>query len=127
MADKQPPNVTEGATTGDVDEDQSRPPPTSAEDRKAASALANLDGGDGDSSASASAVDAAALSKATKVVPSASAAAAAAAPKKNVKVDAADVALLVDECDLSKVKATELLRSFDGNLEATLRDFVKAP
>ena len=124
MADKQPPNVTEGATTGDIEEDQARPPPTSAEDRKAASALANLDGDETTTTSSSAAnVDAAAISKATKVVPSAT---PAAAPKKNVKIDAADVTLLVEECELSKVKATELLRSFDGSLEATLRDFVKA-
>ena len=42
MADTQPPNIVEGATTGDV-EDELPHAKASAEDRKAASAMASLD------------------------------------------------------------------------------------
>ena len=52
------------------------------------------------------------------------AAAAAATPAKNVKIDQADVALLVDELDLSKVRATELLRSHEGDAVLAMRAFV---
>lgn len=54
--------------------------------------------------------------------PAATAAASApAVVKKNVKVDAADVALVVDELEVPKAKATELLKAHDGDAVATLR------
>ncbi|KFH46447.1 hypothetical protein ACRE_027390 [Hapsidospora chrysogenum ATCC 11550] len=131
MADKQPPTVVEGATTGDVED--VLPTAKSAEDRKAASALASLDTASaGDEAPDASNVDKDAVTKAMKNLPgggggatsgpAAAAAAAAAAPaRKTVKVDAADVALLVDQLDMSKPKATELLRAHGGNaVEAML-------
>ena len=132
MADKQPPNVVEGATTGDVEDDV---PPSaaakSAEDRKAANALANLDAAD-DASASSSSranVDQDAVNKAMKNLPGGSAAAASSASgsapaRKNVKVDAADVALLVEELDLPKPKATELLKAHDGDAVNAMRAYV---
>ncbi|KAL7796848.1 hypothetical protein V8C37DRAFT_400196 [Trichoderma ceciliae] len=111
------------------------PPPQSAEDRKAASALAALDAPTDASATPSNNVDQEAVSKAmlrlgSKPVvasrPAASsasgaAAAAAAAVKKNVKVDAADVALVVDELEVSKAKATELLKAHDGDAVAALR------
>ncbi|KAF5003778.1 hypothetical protein FDECE_9708, partial [Fusarium decemcellulare] len=67
----------------------------SAEDRKAASALENLDA-DATSSSTAQNVDADAATKAIKTLGGAkSASGAGAASHKNVKVDPADVALLV--------------------------------
>ncbi|KFA74092.1 hypothetical protein S40288_03805 [Stachybotrys chartarum IBT 40288] len=135
MADKQPPNVVEGAT-GDVEDEL--PAAKSAEDRKAASALANLDAAD-DTSSSNAKVDQEAVSKAMKQLGGGGSAGTAAkagtggaaanappAPRKNVKVDQADVALLVDELDLTKAKATELLRAHDGDAVGAMRAFVTA-
>ncbi|KAL6877011.1 hypothetical protein J3F83DRAFT_712534 [Trichoderma novae-zelandiae] len=128
--------------------DASDPPPTqtgTAEDRKAASALADLDGPSARESSSSPAstpanVDHEAVSKAvsslggggggggaskasssTASSAAAAGAGAAAAAKKNVKVDAADVALVVDQLEVSKAKATELLKAHDGDAVAALR------
>lgn len=88
MSEKQPPAVVEGATGGDVEEEVQ--PAKSAEDRKAASALASLDARGDD--ASEDKVDAEAAQKAIKGLGGAT---AAKKEVKNVKVDAADVTLLV--------------------------------
>ncbi|KAM3502194.1 hypothetical protein MY10362_005019 [Beauveria mimosiformis] len=114
MADEQPPTV-----------------PSSAEDRKAASALANLDSHD-DAAAtttSSSSVDLAAINKATKGSSgsgSGSGSSSSAAAYKNVKVDAADVALLVEELELPKPKATELLKRHEGDAVKAMRAYVAA-
>ncbi|KAL9480434.1 hypothetical protein ACSS6W_005220 [Trichoderma asperelloides] len=114
------------------------PLPKNAEDRKAASALAALDTpSDAAGTPSNDNVNTEAVSKAmlklgagddkakkpasAAASSSAAAAAAPAAVKKNVKVDAADVALVVDELEVAKVKATELLKAHDGDAVATLR------
>lgn len=112
------------------------PLPTNAEDRKAASALASLDtpsdaaGTPSNDNVNTEAVSKAMLklgddkAKKPAASSSSSAAAASAAPaavKKNVKVDAADVALVVDELEVTKAKATELLKAHDGDAVATLR------
>lgn len=103
--------------------DEQPPVPANAEDRKAASALANLDSNDDAAASSAGApVDLDAISKATK-------GAAAAASKdayKNVKVEAADVALLVEELELPKPKATELLKRHEGDAVKAMRAYVAA-
>lgn len=123
MADKQPPTVVEGATTGDVGDELPAATNKSAEDRKAASALASLDT-TAEESPDANNVDRDAVKKAMKNLPgggggsaatTSGAAAAAPARKTAVKVDAADVALLVDQLDTTKPKATELLRAHEGN------------
>ncbi|RCI11943.1 hypothetical protein L249_4602 [Ophiocordyceps polyrhachis-furcata BCC 54312] len=108
----------------------------SAEDRKAASALASLDANHHDddvAAASAKNLDRDAVDKAIKRLGGAAAAAsapgaktAAAAPSaKNVKVDAADVTLLVDELELSRPKATELLRNHDGDAIKAMRAYMQ--
>lgn len=105
--------------------DEQPPVPANAEDRKAASALANLDANDDAAGASSAPVDMAAINKATK----GGAAAAAAAAKdtyKNVKVEAADVALLVEELELPKPKATELLKRHEGDAVKAMRAYVTA-
>ena len=137
--DKQPSSLTAGATpAGDIEEEI--PAQKSAEDRKAASALASLDAGGPSSSpsssasaaAAAAAVDSEAVSKAMKNLGASSAAAAekskqSKAPAgKSVKVDQADVALLVDELEVSKVRATEMLRSCEGDAVKAMREFVTA-
>lgn len=134
MADKQPAKVVEGATTGDVDDDvPSTAAAKSAEDRKAAAALSNLDATADDAAASRN-IDQDAVNKAMKNLDTAAGAhsAAGAAPasgaalpvRKNVKIDAADVALLVDQLDLQKPKATELLRNHDGDAVKALTAYV---
>ncbi|KAF3892067.1 hypothetical protein GTR04_4674 [Trichophyton interdigitale] len=47
--------------------------------------------------------------------------------KKAVKVAAEDVNLLVDQLDLTKPKATELLREHDGNAVKAIRAFITPP
>ncbi|KAM3433839.1 hypothetical protein NHJ13734_006263 [Beauveria thailandica] len=111
MADEQPPTV-----------------PSSAEDRKAASALANLDShDDAAATTTSSSVDLAAINKATKGSSgSGSGSSSSAAAYKNVKVDAADVALLVEELELPKSKATELLKRHEGDAVKAMRAYVAA-
>ncbi|KAL3473541.1 hypothetical protein BJX99DRAFT_233362 [Aspergillus californicus] len=45
--------------------------------------------------------------------------------KPAVKVSAEDVGLLVNELDLSKVKATELLRAHEGNANKAITAFIR--
>ncbi|KAM3458510.1 hypothetical protein MY5147_007971 [Beauveria neobassiana] len=109
MADEQPSTVS-----------------SSAEDRKAASALANLDSHDDAAATSSSSVDLAAVNKATKGggSGSGSGSSSSAAAYKNVKVDAADVALLVEELELPKPKATELLKRHEGDAVKAMRAYI---
>ncbi|KAM7206688.1 hypothetical protein V8F33_000331 [Rhypophila sp. PSN 637] len=116
--DRQPSNVTEGATaTGDVEEEMQ---PKSAEDRKAAAALSKLDAR-GDDESAAPAVD----KELVKNAMDALGGGGAKAEVKKVKVDAADVNLLVDQLELSKPKATELLKAHDGNAVAAMRAWLQ--
>ncbi|SPO02152.1 uncharacterized protein DNG_04825 [Cephalotrichum gorgonifer] len=94
----------------------------SAEDRKAASALANLNAepspqGNGN-------VDQAAVSAAMKKLGGGKGGVSLPI-RGNVKIEQADVALLVEQLDLAKGKATELLKSNDGNAVKALRAFVQ--
>lgn len=101
MADPQPPNVVEGATTGDIDDEV--PLAKSAEDRKAAAALSSLDTPREDEASAMKDVDREAVRKAMDRLAGAGNANGTAAkkgddkqaPKKVVKVEQADVALLV--------------------------------
>ncbi|OAQ73429.1 hypothetical protein VFPPC_13005 [Pochonia chlamydosporia 170] len=125
MAEPQPQNVHEGATTGDV-EDEVKSTAKSAEDRKAASALASLDSA-GNDDAAAREVDQEAVNKAMKSLGGAkSSTKTTATPIKNVKVDAADVTLLVEELELQKPKATELLKAHDGDAVKAMRAWINA-
>ncbi|KAI0466624.1 hypothetical protein F4859DRAFT_293489 [Xylaria cf. heliscus] len=117
MAEPQPHNINEGATGGDVEEEVTKA--KSAEDRKAAAALASMDSNaDG---AVAAEVDAAAVSKLATAAP----ASTEKKEVKKVKVDPADVALLVDELELTKAKATEFLKAHDGDAVRAMRAFIK--
>ena len=100
MAEAQPPTIVEGATTGDVD-DEIPAVAKSAEDRKAAAALSSLDTPRDDESAGKD-VDQEAVRKAMERLGGAGATNGAVAKKdeqkvvkKTVKVDPADVTLLV--------------------------------
>ncbi|PMD17132.1 hypothetical protein NA56DRAFT_648872 [Hyaloscypha hepaticicola] len=131
MAEQQPPTIVEGATTGDVD-DEIPVAAKSAEDRKAAAALSSLDAPREDESAGTKDVDQEAVRKAMeRLGGSASTNGAAAkkdtetkAVKKSVKVDPADVTLLVEELELSKIKATDLLKAHDGDAGKALRAYI---
>lgn len=92
MAEPQPPNVVEGATAGDI-EDEVQTQAKSAEDRKAAAAMSRLDANDDDSNSAQ--VDQDAVNQAMKSLGGSSGAGAAKTEAKKVKIDAADVALLV--------------------------------
>ena len=102
MAETQPPTVVEGATTGDVD-DEIPVAAKSAEDRKAAAALSSLDAPREDESANTKDVDQEAVRKAMERLGGSASTNGAAAKKddekkvvkKAVKVDPADVTLLV--------------------------------
>ncbi|TLD34017.1 hypothetical protein PspLS_01469, partial [Pyricularia sp. CBS 133598] len=117
--DRQPPAIVEGATTGDV-EDEVEQTAQSAEDRKAAAAMAALDARDED--AANKNVDQEAVSKAMSQLKTD--ANVKKDVKKAVKVDAADVALLVDQLELTKPKATELLKQHDGNAVTAMRAYI---
>ncbi|OTA94143.1 hypothetical protein M434DRAFT_395050 [Hypoxylon sp. CO27-5] len=120
MAEPQPRGVHEGAGSGDV-EDEVQTTAKSAEDRKAAAAMASLDAR-GDDASTSNAVDQEAVSKAVKGLGNGGA--TEKKEVKKVKVDAADVALLVDELDLTKVKATELLKAHDGDAVKAMKAFI---
>ncbi|KAI9807956.1 MAG: hypothetical protein M1825_005262 [Sarcosagium campestre] len=124
MAEPQPPTVHEGAEV----EDETPSLPKSAEDRKAAAALSSITATqDDDTTQPAREVDQEALGKAMKNLDVSGTSAAvdgAEKKKKAVKVDQADVSLLVDELDLPKTKATDLLKSHDGDAIKAMEAFV---
>ncbi|OAP62239.1 hypothetical protein AYL99_04442 [Fonsecaea erecta] len=125
-----------------ADDETSQNLPNNAEDRKAAAALNSLnanemstENGEG-GTRQPSAADQEALGKAMSRLEIASGvgkkkedttktqAKKEVEVKKKVKIAAEDVNLLVEELDLSKTKATELLRSHDGNATLALKAFI---
>ncbi|KAK4181343.1 hypothetical protein QBC36DRAFT_107755 [Triangularia setosa] len=120
MAEPQPPTIHEGATD---DIETTTKPPASAEDRKAAAALSNLDSSSADNNDSAQ-VDKAAATNALNSVSEKKALVEVPA-KSKVKVDAGDVALLVAELEVTKARATELLKQHDGDAVKTIRAFLQ--
>ncbi|KAG6018386.1 hypothetical protein E4U43_002057 [Claviceps pusilla] len=129
MSQYQTKAVHEGATTGDLQDDEVPATAKSAEDRKAASALASLDaaGNEETITSNKAQVDREAVNKAMESLGgSKSTSAPKAAPSKNIRVDDADVAMLVDQLELPKVKATELLRAHDGDATKAMRAWIKA-
>lgn len=139
MAEPQPSTVQEGM------DPEGPPAPASAEDRKAAAAMSSLETRGGDEEAEAKRfgnkqIDQEALGKAISRLELADKAGKVAAGEKGkgqkekeerekrakVKVDQADVALLVQELDLNKVKATELLKAHEGDAVRAMRAFVRA-
>ncbi|KAK6527223.1 hypothetical protein TWF281_010412 [Arthrobotrys megalospora] len=105
--------------------------PTNAEDAKTLKALSNLDTHsslDDSSTPASNSANAEALGKATAGLSSLSAgagkAADAGAKKVIVKVAAEDVAVIVEEMEVSKAKATELLRANGADLNKTLKAMI---
>ncbi|KAF2625864.1 hypothetical protein BU25DRAFT_412123 [Macroventuria anomochaeta] len=113
MAEPQPSTVQEGATDPHA-------PTATTDDRIAAAALSTLDAQD-DNGTGKKEVDGKALDKAMKNLNVKN---AKAEEKKNVKVEPADVNLLVKELDLSKQKATDLLKTYDGSAVRAMTAFV---
>ncbi|RYN31027.1 hypothetical protein AA0115_g4437 [Alternaria tenuissima] len=116
MAEPQPSGVQEGAADPHA-------PPGTAEDRKAAAALSTLDAPQEGDNGSKKEVDGKALDKAMKGL---NVKDKKEGEKKNVKIEAADVTLLVNELEVTKPKATELLRAHDGNAVKAMSAFVMA-
>lgn len=130
MAEAQPPTIIEGAMTGDAD-DEIPATAKSAEDRKAAAALSSLDAPREDESPATKDVDQEAVRKAMDRLAGAGATSGDAGKKeekreakKAVKIDQADVTLVVKELELSKAKATDLLKTHDGNAGKALRAYI---
>jgi hypothetical protein len=117
MAEAQPSTVVEGATTGDVD-DEIPVAAKSAEDRKAAAALSSLDAPREDESTGTKDVDQDAVRKAMDRLAGPATTNGTASkkgeekevPKKVVKVDQADVALLVCCCTTLQCPALEEIK-----------------
>ncbi|KAL6712440.1 hypothetical protein ACN47E_000317 [Coniothyrium glycines] len=116
MAEPQPSAIHEGAADPHA-------PTSTAEDRKAAAALSTLDAQE--EGGAKKDVDGKALDKAMKVL-SVDDKKKEEEKKKAVKVEASDVALLVSELELSKQKATELLRANQGNAIKAMTAYVTA-
>ncbi|KAF4307476.1 hypothetical protein SLS57_008871 [Botryosphaeria dothidea] len=112
----QPAGVHEGA--------EQPPAPASAEDRKAQAAMSTLDAAQReDDGAPKKNVDTEALGKAMKNL-DVKDQNKKQEVKKVVKVDPADVTLLVEQLELSKPKATELLKAHDGDTVKAMTEFV---
>ncbi|TGO11425.1 hypothetical protein BTUL_0110g00360 [Botrytis tulipae] len=132
MSESQPPTLVEGATTGDVD-DEVPQEAKSAEDRKAAAALSSLDAAPReDDSTATKEVDQEAVRKAMERLAGIGATNGKVAKKEDekkvvkkiVKVEAADVNLLVEELELTKIKATDLLKAHDGDATTALKAYI---
>ncbi|KAK5073455.1 hypothetical protein LTR51_004034 [Lithohypha guttulata] len=134
--------MAEPITTANENEEAQKP--TNAEDRKAAAALDNLnanamsqDNGEAQDSTQPNAADQEALMKAMGRLEVAAGGSASkkiddkkdvvkkdAEVKKKIKLAAEDIQFLVNELDLSKPKATELLRAHDGSIDSAVRSYV---
>ncbi len=145
--DRQPADIVEGATSGGDVEDEVQSTAKSAEDRKAAAALSKLDARGDDEGEAAPEVDQEAVKNAMNALGGAT---TVKKDVKVVKVDAADVKLLVssvlqekgllhpaanhscacapkqvDELELSKQKATELLKAHDGDAVKAMKAYIQ--
>ncbi|KAL8718418.1 MAG: hypothetical protein Q9225_004446 [Loekoesia sp. 1 TL-2023] len=145
MAEPQP-LIREGVDP--TDESPATAPPASAEDRKAAAALSSLDARATEEhlpSAKTKNIDQEALAKAISRLEISTGAKGVEISEKEkefverrrkereererrnrVKVSAEDVGLLVQELELSKGKATELLKAHEGDAVKAMRAFVRA-
>ncbi|KAL1976674.1 hypothetical protein VTN31DRAFT_2956 [Thermomyces dupontii] len=146
----EPNSAAAAAAATDADNEQHLPAAASAEDRKAAAALSALNTNEISQESTQEAADAKNLSSAAvqealgkamsrlevssgKAAGGAGKGGATAAAaqtsqegvkKKAVKVSSEDVALLVEELDLTKNKATELLKAHDGDAKKAMRAFI---
>ena len=137
MAEPQPSGVQEGM------DPEGPPAPANAEDRKAAAAMSSLEtrGEEEEEVKPNKQIDQEALGKAISRLELADKAGKVTTgengnkgqkekeereKRAKVKVDQADVELLVGELDLNKTKATDLLKAHEGDAVRAMRAFVKA-
>ncbi|KAM0691955.1 hypothetical protein Q7P36_008156 [Cladosporium allicinum] len=128
MAEPQPSTIHEGAETP--------PAPAGGAAASEAAALSSLDNKtiSGSDSAPKKEVDMKALNDAMKALGSGDGNKKAATagnvkkeePAKLIKVEAADVSLLAEHLDVSRTKATELLRAHDANAVKAMKAWVTA-
>lgn len=107
-----------------ADADDEPVPAQSAEERKAASALAQLDQAGEEAEGAGRAGDAAAASEAVRSLQGAPGAPAPAAAK-SLRLDPALVALVADQLEMPRPRASDWLRAHDGDVVAALRAFVQ--
>ncbi|KAK3987049.1 hypothetical protein QBC44DRAFT_129748 [Cladorrhinum sp. PSN332] len=119
--DRQPSDFVEGATSASAAdiEEEAQPVAKFAEDRKAAVALSKLDA-TGDEGAAGHVDHEAAANALSALVGSANK-----KEVKKVKVDVADINLLAEELELSKAKATDFLKSHDGDAVKALKAYLQ--
>ncbi|EFR05367.1 hypothetical protein MGYG_08378 [Nannizzia gypsea CBS 118893] len=121
-------NAPKTAAEGDEADEDGAKKPSSADQEALGRAMSRLEMiAGGAKKAAAAGGDKKAKTTSTATAAGEIAAAAAggeAVKKKAVKVAADDVNLLVDQLDLSKIKATELLREHDGNAVKAIRAFI---
>ncbi|KAF2229626.1 hypothetical protein EV356DRAFT_510375 [Viridothelium virens] len=140
MAEPQPASIHEGADPDAAEASENPSVPATADDRKAAAALSSLEthGGaeDEESGRKKLNVDADALGKAMRnleIVAGENRGGAKGKEEvkkeevKRVKVEAKDVVLMVEQLDLSKLKATDLLKAHDGDPIKAMTAYVTAP
>ncbi|KAJ6138223.1 hypothetical protein N7471_004709 [Penicillium samsonianum] len=117
-----------------------KPLPSNAEDRKAAAALSSLNTNEitteGVSAGTPLTADQEALGRAMSRLEIAAGQGSGnkktvegpktdgVVKKKTVKIAPADVTLLVDQLDLNKIKATELLKAHDGDATGAMKAFI---
>jgi len=126
MAEPQPPNAKAGSSAAEEQENPTLKP-ASKDDAKAAAALSSLDArGDDDAETTSKPGDSAALAGAMKDLKvDGSSESKAKAPPKKVKIDPKDVALVVDQLDMNKNKATEFLKAHDGDIIKAFSAYVE--
>ncbi|EGD89283.1 hypothetical protein H112_02899 [Trichophyton rubrum D6] len=117
------------AEGGEAEEDGAKKPSTADQEAlgRAMSRLEMIAGGAKKGAAAAAGGDKKAKTTSTAAAVAAAAAGGEVVKKKAVKVAAEDVNLLVDQLDLTKPKATELLREHDGNAVKAIRSFITPP
>ncbi|KAJ5731354.1 uncharacterized protein N7483_005862 [Penicillium malachiteum] len=102
--------------------------PTNAEDRKAAAALLSLNqnaiGAEASPTGGPSGAEQEALGKAMSRLETSGHQRNDPAAKKVVKIMSADVEFLVDQLEVHKNKATELLRLHDGDVVLAMKAFI---
>ncbi|SZF01378.1 unnamed protein product [Blumeria hordei] len=130
MTNKKTNQASEVDTSGDMEEENLVS--KSAEDRKAAAALSSIEREDDDSN-NAKDIDHEAVRKAMKRLDDGDSNGIVQRKvdsnnlAKSIKYAPADINLIVEELELSKPKANELLRLNDGDLEKALRQFIRQP
>ncbi|KAF1810438.1 hypothetical protein P152DRAFT_98738 [Eremomyces bilateralis CBS 781.70] len=104
------------------DEEPQATGPGSAEDRKAAAALEALDAHDADERATRNVDAAEALGQAMRALEVKDKKEDAEA--KKVKVETADITLVMNELEMPKAKATELLKKHEGDAIRAMKSYV---